>query len=435
MPALLAIGGVAWTVLAAAQEPPEKPRTRIVTVDRVFLKNGNWVDGKIIGRNAEELLIEVKGILVGIRHELVRDRKKVDLRVRVREEKPPGPKEGGGTGEGPEKGAVKPPEGGVNIEFPEISEETVRNVDSLLRQLSRGREADRAFVLEQLAKLGEEAQIYLVQMLPRFETEASLILEAILRIQSGKGLPYLVRQLPNLNDRTKAMAFAVLARKGYVDAVETIAGYLQYGKGEDLKAAAATALGELGARRYLDLMLDALRGAGKNLAGRVIGAVRSWAKQDPQIVDRVRPSVLDLLKDRVPATRVNGAVLAGALKIAEAGPSLVRMLDAEDPPSRAVAAEAIAEIGYQAGWQNLADRLGDEPETEVRRAYVEAIGRLLQGSRNLEPVPILVSLLEDPIPSIRSAAADALAAISGENFGTDRYRWLEWYRQHVGGRE
>lgn len=67
----------------------------------------------------------------------------------------------------------------------------------------------------------------------------------------------------------------------------------------------------------------------------------------------------------------------------------------------------------------------DRADPEVRRAAVWALGR----SGRKQAAPVLLGLFAGD-DALRRTAADALADLTGQDYGTDRGRWQEWWDRH-----
>ena len=155
-------------------------------------------------------------------------------------------------------------------------------------------------------------------------------------------------------------------------------------------------------------------------------AARLLLTKDHSAADKI---LADLLAD----ASARPARVAIASAIAETGmgrPPFVEPLfemtgDAE-AAVRQIAASALAAYKTPEVLQRLTGLARDVKTPEPRRlAAVSALGQIL----DKRSVDTLISLLEDPQPDVRSAAATALAKLTGiRSFGDDSARWRVWWR-------
>lgn len=140
------------------------------------------------------------------------------------------------------------------------------------------------------------------------------------------------------------------------------------------------------------------------------------------------------LFDSVPEVRVRaGKLLAGQYDI-KVRQILVTALKSPNPEVRSAAASVLAEVKDPATVSALIDTLyavnrqtGDEPPPElgIRRQPVGA-GRVPPGYQ---------APLDQPVNSpysyvINCEALEALRKITGQDFGTSKRRWAEWWAEH-----
>ena len=105
--------------------------------------------------------------------------------------------------------------------------------------------------------------------------------------------------------------------------------------------------------------------------------------------------------------------------------ALAARLDDRSEDVRAACAEAVGHLkdGAPAVGPKLVDML-DDPDIEVRRQVIFALGRL----RFREAAPPLIELLESEDQGMQSTALWALRAISGYPFPNSADRWKEWWK-------
>lgn len=139
------------------------------------------------------------------------------------------------------------------------------------------------------------------------------------------------------------------------------------------------------------------------------------------------PALIEALDDPV-ADRRDGAANAlgyfGPLA-REAVPKLVVLLKEDDKFVRWSAINTLANIGPESATAvpALVEILHD-PDEDLRGSAVAALRQI--GPAALEAVPRLIELLDDQ-EILYGYASEALAAITGQDFGDDRAAWQAWW--------
>jgi hypothetical protein len=164
------------------------------------------------------------------------------------------------------------------------------------------------------------------------------------------------------------------------------------------RAAAAYALGDMGAQAAVPTLVEALADPERDVrsaAARALGKLRSEAA--------VAGLVWVAAEDLVPRTVAAQALLAIG---PPALPKLRALLSSADPPARAFAAELLGLLGEPEDGALLESSLLDASDA-VRANAARALGRLAAGRAAFT----LRKALEDPSSAVRAAAADALGTI------------------------
>lgn len=130
-----------------------------------------------------------------------------------------------------------------------------------------------------------------------------------------------------------------------------------------------------------------------------------------------------LLNDPDPLVRAQAAVKLGESRDPEAVQFLVQALADRDEQVRWDSVEAIEKVGDRSAAPKVIDVLVRDESVNVRRAAARCLGAL--GDR--AAVPPLIEALGDREYRVSSAAAQALARISGQDFGRDKTAWKAWY--------
>jgi HEAT repeat protein len=130
------------------------------------------------------------------------------------------------------------------------------------------------------------------------------------------------------------------------------------------------------------------------------------------------PKLTKGLSDTTPGVRVSAAVSLGQLSSVEAAPALAQALGDINPAVRAAAASALFRLGTadQATIRTVRD-LVQHSDPGVRAAAARSLARARtkqhEAGVSTSAVEILKTLLDDPLPRPRIAAARALGQIGG----------------------
>ncbi len=267
----------------------------------------------------------------------------------------------------------------------------------------------------------------------------------------------LLEALRNSEDVSIRYAVAgALARRG--DA-EALAFLLQPLDTNDSAAyhAATEALGHSGNGKALDVLLRELAQAEPTLRGMAAQAVKGWLAEHPdaKTYARVAPLLLDaaekehsvflrlLLLETLAAHNdpraVDGLIVLvldaryamrramqllasyGGEKVVDA---LVQVLAEGNPEMREEAAAQLGALGDAKAIPALL-RAVREDTTRVRVKAIRSLG-MLKAAEAVEP---LIAALAEPGTRVQDAAAEALAAMTGQAFGTDQKAWRAWWEQ------
>ncbi len=122
--------------------------------------------------------------------------------------------------------------------------------------------------------------------------------------------------------------------------------------------------------------------------------------------------------------------LAAAVRLRQDGrftEELLRALGSTRPAIRQSATEALAALaGPEVVLRLQALAQDARVELPVRQAALAALGRNGRKAAAL----VLLDQLSNDDPTLRQAAADALAELTGQAFGLDIPRWREWWERH-----
>jgi hypothetical protein len=138
------------------------------------------------------------------------------------------------------------------------------------------------------------------------------------------------------------------------------------------------------------------------------------------------PALVEAIDDTEVGVRYAAITALGDIGDAQVVPALVKTLHHSDSYARYLAAQALGKLGPEAApaIPDLLETIDDE-FTQSGWAAVDALGAI--GPQAEEAIPVLIELLEAEDWTFHSNAANALAKITGQDFGEDGAAWRRWW--------
>jgi len=398
---------------------PGGGKVKEVEFDLLILKNGNRVTGTVIGSNDTEILIRVKGALLGVRKEHVEKQTKVVLRVK---EAAPAPTPTGPTGVAPE--GPKGPTGSKpirhDLKLPNPDPDLARKINLMLDRVAGEGEEMRDRSIQELAATGVHGQVYLVQGLLERPQLFGPILKAIAAMPETDGLHYLMLALPYLPPQVRVDSINILGTKQFQGAVGAVSEELA---SEDMavRAASVMALANLKAEAKFGAILDQFDSKHHYLLSMVAQAVEKMLAE-PSFAEIGRSQLLERMRSSSEVMRANVAAICGRIKIKESLPSLIELLPDASEDVRAAACFALGELRDVEAIEQLKTRYWAETSGFVKVKIVDA----LRSIQDRSACSFLVDLLDDSDEQVRNAALKGLQQITRQDFKFDRDRWQQY---------
>jgi HEAT repeat protein len=379
---------------------------------RVHLRNGNFVDGDLLRNDAETVTIKVRTGDLEVSRDLV---ERVELvRMRSYAEKP--------TDVAPPP-AVKPaPEGSPPapaLALPAPTgpvQQRAGEIVSSVRHVPADRRDD---ALRELVGLGPEGALALILMIETLDDDAVRFAGRALReVRSPLLREPLVTLLKSVRPLVRAEAVSSLALLGLeVD--------LTWDSSPLVRTASLWAAEVFKSRAAFPRAAALCADPSPDVRRQAIRAVFLIAREHA-LADQLRDGLVEALRgEAVPAARVEILDALARLRNASAWTAAADELRRDAVEVRIAAARCLAELRSPDSISSLAEALASEVAGPAKVALAEAAGRLRQPML-VEP---LIARLSDPDPKVVRASADALAAITGQNHGSDPSRWTAYWEK------
>jgi HEAT repeat protein len=427
-----------WTVLAAmaastaaqAQDNPSWVETRF---ERVYLWNGNFIDGHLVEESDRLLTFRIVGGEIAIRKDMVEKNSNGKLRVelmRMRSVKEhvairtaPAPM-------APEAPAVTKDK---EVVAPKVADDVVaetvvlkgtiaEQLEQAKAELKSGTPARKRGVIEALGHGGPLAAEFLAELLP--VVEDSLVLPVVQALLAGQDPAVSAKIRSSLgSERTIVREQAVMLVGALGSAKEdgsSVRAMLS-DREPSVRGAAISALRKLSDFDSFDMIAEFVTDADSTLRSKALSTLAEFAQKGgltPKLVE-VYSKAIRQAQDQA---RMDLIVEAAKLGAKELGGLLSQLVQDRDPMVRAHAIMGIGRINSAEYNKLILDCLDSEREYWPRVQLAGAVQAM-----NLDAgIDKLIEWLSDSDSNIRAASLRALRTITRMNFGGDRESWSTW---------
>lgn len=382
---------------------------------RIFLRNGNFIDGKVISDKPNEVILQMRGGEMAIRRDQV---ERVEfMKLKSYNDKPiilATPKSKTPDAVQPKN---TPP---VTVE---AAEQIKKKVDQIIFKLKTSQSPEKEFPVEEFQPLGDEGTAYAASKAPMFDLKLLDALSALLiNLKPGeKTVQVLESLVGNEKPPVRAMAGTVLVVTGG-DAAR--AKYLRPLIQDADAKVRETAIGLLGNTEdgdWFDLMAELSADPVREVRNRAMRNARQIA-QKKGWQDQFIRTLSNNVGHSDPGVRSDSAQMIGALGVKEAWSYLTAPLSDQDPAVRAIVAQAIMTLGAPESGEVVVRALQRETDLWTRIYLAGAAQKL----KLMAAVDIFIEWLNSPEEKIRNVAEGSLKAITGLTFGYDTAKWEEW---------
>jgi HEAT repeat protein len=406
-------------LIPPVQQPAPAPAAE-TRFHRVFLKNGNFIDGDLQRIEAETVVLRLKSGDLGINRDLV---ERIEIvKMKAADEAPPKVDLPARSAEELRKiEAAESPAPRVAPAF--AAPPAVKAaVDPLASRLAKAPPEEVDSLLRELSLLGAETHPYMASLMERSDAVTAEHLGSVLaQTRSPATAPFLRRLLKHPAPQVRAVAAQALASNGGAAEVPALTELFKDGHAQ-VRGAAATAVIALDGEGAFKALCGLVQDPERSVRSPVLGALGALAKQ-PETKAAFADALADALAKAPPPVKADAALALGRSR-APGAPSLLRAQFGDAAAEvRVAAAAALGEHGGDEAAEAVASRMDLEGDAAVRISLSQAAESL----RTKAAIPALIGYLGEERDEVRRAALGALKTLSGKDFGRDPDKWAAWW--------
>ncbi|MHC4607100.1 MAG: HEAT repeat domain-containing protein [Planctomycetota bacterium] len=428
--------------IAAAQDPDE------TTYDRVYLRNGNFLDGKIVQETEEHWVLQVANGTLRLKKEMVDRIERITVREegeepeqREEEEKPPGTEKppeggteepGGGTGEGTEEGGLRDPFtkptnlDDVNSDKVKLDEKRVAKIKDILARLESADANDQHDIMKELTKVGGSSASYLADIIDRLNEDLAVwVGEALILANKPECCRILRAKLDGKKPEIRIIVARVLAILNDKASLPKMISLARSDKDPNVRVAAVSAIGKLGEPENLKDLFSRMDDETEDVRRAASTAFLELA-QRREAQQEATDLLLVELRGARGGQKAQVIRMLGNLKCREAIQDIHDLIWSTDSEVKAAAITALGKLGASDAVRDLMDLTSREKDNTIVIQICTALQRI--GDR--KAVRSLIDLMEERSDKgVRAACARALQTLTGEKFGPDPDEWRQWYEE------
>jgi HEAT repeat protein len=388
---------------------------------RVYLRNGNVIEGQLVQLGDQEVQIDIAGGRVSIRRAQVDRVEMVTVQTRGATFS---------TEQLPRRANAKPeapsdePAAQTTADIPGVDDVLKGKVSRILWQLKTGVAVRKGELMKELVLLSSPGHAYLASLLESSDEDTSTwIGSALSEVKDGETLPYLIRALGAKRPTARVQALLVIAELGQKDSARRVRPLLS-DEAAKVRATAIAVLRQLEDLHSLDGVLDLLKDPDSLVRIAAINAALEMGRKHNRM-ESVSGALIGALSFSDGEASKDLISAMGRTGRKELWSQLVAPLRGGDPVVRALAAAALASLASPESIDTLVNRLALEDDKRVR-PELAAAARALGSFKSVEP---FLNWLRSNDPEIVSIAAISLRTITRQEFGSDPERWRLWWEQ------
>jgi HEAT repeat protein len=387
---------------------------------RIYLRNGNFIDGRVISDKPNEVILLLKSGEMGIRRDQI-DRVEL-VKMKSWNEKnivltpPTNPT------------STNPTANPNNVATPVVdTPEAVRKkVDMIVFRYKNTRKTPEDTIpWQEIKALGEEAVVYLAANSPKFDLQTQdAISVALIQLKpTPKVVEVLEKLLSHENPRCRALGLSVLTAEATEENKAKYATPLLRDADGRVRLAALSALGSTQDKSVFGAVTDLIADPENEVRSRAIRIAKNLAEKHGMKEDLAR-IVTPLVSSSSAAVRIDAVGSIGFLGMPALWKEVVPALSDSEPTVRAAAAQTLMTLAAPESGEAIASALSKEDDRWTR-IYLAGAAQKIRPPAAVEP---LIRWLSEPDEELRKLAGVTLQGITGQNFGSDKERWEVWWQ-------
>jgi HEAT repeat protein len=424
-PAALALLLLAAGARPAAARQSQDPSWVEVRFHRVYLTNGNFIDGQLMKNTPQGATLQMKSGEMTIRADMI-DRIEY-IKVRSLQEAPV--KVAGGTPKkaapAPSKGekpAPEPPKVGLPLEAAGADPETVAKVDAILARMRKAPIEKRGEIAGEFSALGVKAALYLGANIEALDDDILTFVGPLLRqFKSPQVLEILVQMTRCSKPSVRSEGASSLGLSGDPAMSRPLLPLL---KDSDVivRGIAVEALGSLNATDAITAVSKVCIDPDRAVRARAFTSLQKLSKASGQPGD-LRRILADLVSEAQGPARAEVLMNLSRECQKEDWPLVARYLNDDDGSVRQAAAFGLGNLAAPDSAESIVARLDAEKDKWTRMYLSGAVLKL----RAYRGVDALISWLSDDDTDIRTAAYQALRGLTSQSLEPKRELWETYW--------
>jgi HEAT repeat protein len=413
-----------WARPATARQTQD-PSWVEVRFHRVFMTNGNFIDGQLLKNTPQGATLQIKAGEITIRADLIdrieyikmRSLKEAPAKVApgTPKKEPPSPPKG-------EKPAPEPPKAASKLDATGADPETVAKVDSILAQMRKAPVEKRGEIAGEFSALGIRAALYLGANIEALDDDVLTFVGPLLRAsKSPKLQEILVQMTTSSRASVRSEGASSLGLSGDPSMSRHLVPLL---KDSDaiVRGVAVEALGNLNATDAVPAVSKVCIDPDRAVRARAFGSLQKLAKASGQSGE-LRRVLTDLASQAQGAARAEVLMNLSRECQREDWPLLARYLNDDDGSVRQAAAFALGNLAAPESADTILGRL-DAEKDKWARMYLSGAVLKLKAYRGVDA---LISWLSDDDTDIRTAAYQALRGLTSQSLEPRRELWETYW--------
>jgi len=345
--------------LTSLQQPEGWAET---TFHRIYLRNGNFIDGRVIRDNVGEVILLLKSGEMAVRRDQI-DRVEL-IKMRSWNEKPtvltaPKPVAPTDVNSRPNPNTPAP-----TVETPEAIR---KKVDLMIFKLKTSAAGEKEFNIDELQQLGEEAAVYLASKLPTID--AKLIHAAGAALISLKPTPKVVEVLEplvsNASGPVREAAATILVVTGGESARGRFIRPLFTDPDPKVRESALGLLGNVEDGDWFDSACDLSQDPVKEVRTRAMRLARTIAQKQGWM-DRYLRALATQVGNPDAGVRADALAMFGGLGIKESWTHVTPALGDSESMVRAAAAQALMQLAVPESGEAIVSAMNREDDRWTR---------------------------------------------------------------------